>query len=145
MVSFRLLHTGYVGLCVAVFLAAVADGQQAEKPAKPADAGFRILKTYDVGGEGGWDYLTVDVEARRLYVSHATRVVVLDADTGKAVGEIADTPGVHGIALVPDLGRGFISNGKAGTATIFDLKSLKVVLLQISCLIPADRGRLASL
>ena len=78
-----------------------------------------------VGGEGGWDYLTVDSDARRLYVSRANRVVVLDLDKETVVGELADTPGIHGIALVPELGKGFTSNGSDSTVTVFDLKTLK--------------------
>jgi DNA-binding beta-propeller fold protein YncE len=94
----------------------------------PADAGpLKVLKTFKVGGPGGWDYLTVDPMARRLYVSHATRVVVLDCDQGTPVGEIADAPGVHGIALVPDCNVGFTSNGREGTLNVFDLKSLKTL------------------
>jgi hypothetical protein len=65
-----------------------------------------------VGGDGGWDYLTADSEARRVYISRGTHVMVIDADSGKSVGDIADTPGVHGIALAPELGRGFVSNGR---------------------------------
>ena len=86
--------------------------------------GYKIINTYKVGGEGGWDYLTADSAARRLYISRSTHVIVLDLDSGKAVGDIADTPGVHGIALAPELGRGFISNGREGTVSIFDLKTL---------------------
>jgi hypothetical protein len=78
-----------------------------------------------VGGEGGWDYLTVDSDARRLYVSRANRVVVLDLDKETVVGELADTPGVHGIAVVPELGKGFTSNGTDSSVTVFDLKTLK--------------------
>jgi DNA-binding beta-propeller fold protein YncE len=80
-----------------------------------------------VGGEGGWDYLTVDGAARRLYVSRGTRVVVLDVDSGKTVGEIPGTEGVHGIALAPDLHRGFTSNGRSSTVTTFDMGTLAVV------------------
>jgi DNA-binding beta-propeller fold protein YncE len=86
--------------------------------------GYKVIKTYKVGGEGGWDYLTADAAARRLYISRATHVIVLDLDSGKNVGDIADTPGVHGIALAPELGRGFVSNGREGTVSIFDLKTL---------------------
>jgi len=111
----------------AVCLAGVVLAQEAAKTSESTTGGYRILTTYRVGGEGGWDYLTIDAEARRLFVTRATHVVVLDADTGKPVGEIADTSGVHGVALAPDLGRGFTSNGKANTATIFDLKTLKVL------------------
>jgi DNA-binding beta-propeller fold protein YncE len=90
-----------------------------------AGAGYRVVNTYKLGGDGGWDYLTVDSGARRLYVSRSTHVLVLDTDTGKNVGEIADTPGVHGIALAPELGRGFTSNGRESTVSIFDIKTLK--------------------
>ena len=89
-----------------------------------AEAGYHVVKTYKIGGEGGWDYLKTDASARRLYISRGTHVIVLDLDSGKDVGDIPDTPGVHGVALAPDLGRGFTSNGREGTVTIFDLKTL---------------------
>jgi DNA-binding beta-propeller fold protein YncE len=85
---------------------------------------YKLVNTYKAGGEGGWDYLTADAAARRLYISRATHVIVLDLDSGKTVGDIADTPGVHGIALAPELGRGFTSNGREGTVSIFDLTTL---------------------
>jgi hypothetical protein len=85
-------------------------------PARSAVAQeYRVLKTEKIGGEGGWDYLTVDAAARRLYLSRGTRAVVLDADTLKLIGEIRDTPGIHGVAVAADLGKGFTSNGRAGT------------------------------
>jgi len=90
-----------------------------------ASTGYHLLGEIKVGGEGGWDYLTVDAAARRLYVSHATHVVVIDVDAGKVVGDIPDTPGVHGIAIAPELNRGFVSNGRSNNVTIFDLKTLK--------------------
>jgi DNA-binding beta-propeller fold protein YncE len=86
--------------------------------------GYHVVTTYKLGGEGGWDYLITDADARRTYISRGTHVVVIDADTGKSVGDIADTPGVHGIALAPELGRGFTSNGREGTVSIFDIKTL---------------------
>ncbi len=89
-----------------------------------AGPGYHVVKTYKLGGEGGWDYLNVDASARRFYISRGTHVIVLDADSGKNVGDIPDTPGVHGIALAPDLGKGFVSNGREGTVTIFDIKTL---------------------
>ena len=92
-----------------------------------APTGWKILKEVKIGGEGGWDYLTMDSSARRLYVSHATHVVVVDPDAGKVVGDIPDTPGVHGIALVPSLNRGFVSNGRGNNVTIFDIKTLKPI------------------
>jgi DNA-binding beta-propeller fold protein YncE len=90
-----------------------------------AGTGYHILNEIKIGGEGGWDYLTVDSAARRLYVSHATHVVVVDIDKHTVVGDIPDTPGVHGIALAPELGKGFISNGRGNNITIFDMKTLK--------------------
>ena len=90
-------------------------------------AGYQMIKKIPVGGEGGWDYLTMDSAARRLYVSHATKVVVIDVDKGAVVGEIPDTNGVHGIAVVPELNRGFTSNGRDNSVTIFDLKTLKAL------------------
>jgi DNA-binding beta-propeller fold protein YncE len=88
-------------------------------------SGYHLVKKVPLGGEGGWDYLTVDSAARRLYITRATRVMVVDADSGAVVGEIPDTAGVHGVALAPEFGRGFTSNGRAAAVTIFDLKTLK--------------------
>jgi DNA-binding beta-propeller fold protein YncE len=93
-------------------------------PSPAASSGYRVIDTLRLGGDGGWDYLTFDPASRRLFVSHGTHVMVVDADTKVAVGDIPDTPGVHGIAIASDLGRGFISNGRGATATIFDLKTL---------------------
>jgi DNA-binding beta-propeller fold protein YncE len=90
-----------------------------------AASGYHILNEIKIGGDGGWDYLIVDSAARRLYVSHATHVVVVDVDRNAVVGDIPDTPGVHGIALAPELNKGFISNGRGNNVTIFDLKTLK--------------------
>lgn len=89
--------------------------------------GYHLLKKAVLGGEGFWDYLTVDSAARRLYISRSTHVMVLDADTYAPVGDIPDTQGVHGIAIATEFGRGFTSNGRANTVTIFDLKTLKVL------------------
>jgi DNA-binding beta-propeller fold protein YncE len=85
---------------------------------------YQILKKIPIPGQGSWDYLSVDESARRLYVSHGTQVEVLNVDSGAIVGKIPDTLGVHGIAIAPELERGFVSNGKSSTVTIFDLKSL---------------------
>ena len=96
-------------------------------PLRAADGPYRQVKEIAIGGEGGWDYLSVDTAARRLYVSHGTKVVVVDIDKDSVVGEIAPAPGVHGIALAPNLGRGFVSNGRESTASIVDLKTLQIV------------------
>jgi DNA-binding beta-propeller fold protein YncE len=95
------------------------------KPAGPS--GYRLVKTVPIPGDGFWDYVGMDSNARRIYISHGTRVQVLDADSFAVVGEIPDTQGVHGIAIAPDLGRGFTSNGRANTVTIFDLKTLQTI------------------
>jgi DNA-binding beta-propeller fold protein YncE len=99
---------------------------QASKAA-PGPSGYHLLKKIALGGEGGWDYITFDSPTRRLFISRQTKVIVLDVDSEKIVGEIPNTEGVHGIALAPDLGRGFTSNGRAGTITIFDLKTLAII------------------
>jgi len=88
---------------------------------------YHLIKKLPLGGEGGWDALTVDSHAGRLYLSRGTHVMVVDLSTDRVVGDIPNTPGVHGIALVPDLDRGFISAGKIDTVIIFDLKTLKVL------------------
>src|ERR1700730_17490525 len=90
-----------------------------------ADTEYHVLKKIKIGGAGGWDSLTCDPEARRLYISRSTRVQVMDVDKGEIVGEIANTPGVHGIAVVSKSGKGFTSNGQDSTSTMFDLKTLK--------------------
>ena len=93
-----------------------------------AEGPYRFLKEIPVGGEGGWDYLSIDEAARRLYVTHASKIVVIDLDKDTVVGEISDTPGVHGFALAPELGRGFASNGKENKASIVDLKTLQTIV-----------------
>lgn len=88
---------------------------------------YHFVKEIPIGGEGGWDYLSIDPAAHRLYVSHATKVVVVDTEKDTIAGEIEDTPGVHGFAIAPELGRGFASNGREGKASIVDLKTLKTI------------------
>src|ERR1035438_1253507 len=94
-------------------------------PVGAAEASYKFLKEIPIGGDGGWDYLSVDQDARRLYVSHATKVEVIDIDKDAVVGQVTDTPGVHGIAVAPKLGLGFVSNGRENKASIFDVKTLK--------------------
>lgn len=88
---------------------------------------YGIVDTFKVGGEGKWDYPSVDSVSHRLYLSRETHVMVLDSGSGKLIGDIADTPGVHGIAIAGDLGRGYISTGKSNQVKVFDLNTLKVV------------------
>ena len=93
----------------------------------PAGSGYSIIKKIPIPGTGSWDYLGIDEAARRLYVSHGTQVEVIDIDALTVVGSIPNTPGVHGIAIAPEAGRGFVSDGQANTVTIFDLKTLKPI------------------
>jgi len=92
-----------------------------------ADVDYSLIKSIPVGGDGGWDYATVDSTVHRLYISHSTKVVVIDLDQNTVVGEISDTPGIHGIALAPKLGRAFTSNGKENKVGIVDLKTLQTL------------------
>jgi DNA-binding beta-propeller fold protein YncE len=88
---------------------------------------FRLTQKYPVPGDGGFDYIVFDSSSNRLYLSHGTEVNVLDADSGKVLGTVENTPGVHGIAIVPNLNRGFTTNGKNGTVSVFDTKSMKTI------------------
>jgi hypothetical protein len=88
---------------------------------------YLLVKEFPIEGEGGWDYITVDAGAKRLYVSHSRQVEVLDEDSGKSLGIILDTPGAHGIAVASELRRGFVSNGGDNSVTVFDLDTLKTV------------------
>jgi DNA-binding beta-propeller fold protein YncE len=112
-----------LGLTLAAFF--TLRGMAPAVAALPAPPDYRVVKTIPVGGDGSWDYLTVDGAARRLYIARATHVLVMDADTGTIVGDIPDTQGVHGVAVATEFERGFTSNGGADTTTIFDLKTLK--------------------
>jgi DNA-binding beta-propeller fold protein YncE len=90
-------------------------------------SGYHLIKKLELGGNGGWDYLYVDSDARRLYVSRSSHVVVVDVDSGNVIGDIPNTNGVHGIAVASELGRGFTSNGRDSSVTIFDLKTLQPI------------------
>src|SRR6185369_2604549 len=93
-----------------------------------ADSPYHFIKEIPVPGKAQWDYLKVDPETHRLYLSHGTKVEVIDLDKGVVIGAIEDTPGVHGIALAPMLGRAFTSNGQENKASIVDLKTLQTIL-----------------
>jgi len=97
--------------------------------ARPADLPkqFKIDMKIPVGGEGGWDCVAVDPEASRLYVTHNVRVQVIDLSTNRVVGEIPDTPGPHDVAIAGDLGRGFVSNGRDSSVTVFDSRTLAAI------------------
>jgi YVTN family beta-propeller protein len=91
----------------------------------PGEDAYHFVTEIPIGGEGGWDILTIDSAASRLYLSHATKVVVVDLNTNTVTGEIADTPGVHAFVAVPEVQRGFSSNGKESKSSVVDLTTLK--------------------
>ncbi len=92
-----------------------------------AQSNYKIARKIPVGGEGGWDYITVDGAASRIYTSHGTTAVVVDSKTGKILGSIPDTKGIHGIALAQEINRGYTSNGRDSSVTVFDLTTLKTI------------------
>ena len=94
--------------------------------AAPQGTGYHLVKKVALGGEGGWDYLNADPTTHRVFISRGTHIMVVDPD-GKVVGDIPNLKGTHGAALVPELNRGFSSNGQSNSATIFDLKTLEVI------------------
>src|SRR5579864_5572197 len=107
-----------VGIVVLVFVAVFSS-----RAASPAH--YQPKQKFIIGGDGGWDYLTYDSEGKRLFIYRATRVQVVNPEKGTVITEIPNTPGVHGIALAQDLGKGFTSNGRENSVTVFDLKTLK--------------------
>lgn len=112
----------FCGVALAFAVFAVVFSSHAASPAQ-----YQLKQKFTLGGDGGWDYLTYDAEGKRLFISRATRVQVVDPEKGTVIAEIPNTPGVHGIALAQDLGKGFTSNGRENTVTVFDLKTLKEV------------------
>ena len=117
------MKTLRVTFCLTLLVAGLL-GLQTMLPA--AEGPYKQVAEIKIGADGGWDYLAVDSAAGRLYVSHATKVVVIDMEKNTVVGEIAPAPGVHGIALAPELGRAFVSNGRENSASIVDLKTLQI-------------------
>jgi len=92
-----------------------------------AAEGFKIVGKMKIGGTGGWDYVAVDPTSNRVFASHGTLVEVVDTNAGKVVGQITQLHGVHGVAVAPEYGKGFITNGQSNSVTIFDLKTLAKV------------------
>ena len=113
------LRIAIIGVCLAFQSAFLSHAM--------GPSGYHVTKKTVLGGEGGWDYLTVDSKARRVYISRGTHVMVVDADTAALIGDIPGTNGVHGIAIVADLDKGFTSNGRDNAVSVFDLKTLKVL------------------
>ena len=116
------ITSSLVAVGLALFAAMLADAQS------PPDSGpYKVAEIFKVGGAGGWDYVTVDPEHKHLYLPRTTHTMVLDAATGKSVADIPGQTGNHGVALVPGAGRGFITDGKDGSVTVFDLKTFEVL------------------
>lgn len=128
------MRPDFASLSLSILLAAgcAANPAMSSNPssaaaAAPAASHYKVVRHMMVGGEGGWDYLTVDSDHHRLFLSRGTHVMVVDLGSGKVVGDIPHTDGVHGIALAPAVGRGFISNGRSNSVSIIDLANLGVV------------------
>src|SRR6516165_8570970 len=116
---------GILPLCLAIRITSFG---QASSTSTSGDTGpYHVARTFHVGAEGGWDYLTVDPDHKLLYVPRSTHTMVLDANTGKTVADIPGQKRNHGVALVPGAGRGFITDGTDGSVTVFDLKSYSVL------------------
>ena len=118
------MHRPLVAAVLASLACLAATSSSAATPAQPD---YKVVHRLQLGGNGGWDYLSFDAQRRHLFVSRGDRVLVIDVDGNKQIGTIPDTNGVHGIAIAQDLHRGFTSNGKADSVTVFDLDTLKTV------------------
>ena len=115
-----------VSLCtLALAFGLVSVGMRTTSAMGPS--GYHLAKKETLGGDGGWDYLYVDSKARRVYISRGSHVMVVDADSAALVGDIPNTNGVHGIAIVDDMDKGFIRDGRDNNVTIFDTRTLKVL------------------
>src|SRR5579872_5849071 len=93
--------------------------------AEDSPKGYKILKSVSLPGDGGWDFLTVDNENRRVYITHNNSIQVLDADSLKLVGTVENVPRPHGAVILPELGKGYATSGEPGSVVVFDLKTLK--------------------
>jgi YVTN family beta-propeller protein len=128
--STTILRSAGLALLVA-FAAGAAAGTTAREAAtaasSPASSDMQVLQRWKLAGAGGWDYLTLDSAGEHLFLSRSTRVDVVDTRTGKVIGTVPNTAGVHGIALAEDLKRGYASNGKSDSVTVFDLQTFAVI------------------
>jgi len=95
--------------------------------AAPQAGSYHVIRRIPVGGEGGWEYLRVDPDTHRIYISRGNHMMVVDENSGKVIGDLPDTKGIHGVALATDLGKGFTSNGGDQSVTVFDLKTIKPI------------------
>jgi len=123
----RVQHYIFVVAAVAWTFGHPRSGATGAEPGADPGGPYHIVKELDVGGEGRWDYVAVDPAAKLLYVPRSTHTQVIREETGDVVGDLKDTPGVHGVAVVSDVGRGFTSNGRGNSVSVFDLKTLQVL------------------
>src|SRR5581483_4615672 len=107
---------GFVATALLLILTGTASAQN-----------YKLIRRIPVGEEGGWDYLRVDPDAHRLYVARGDHMMIVDEVSGKVLGDIPNTKGIHGTAIADSLGKGYTSNGQASTVTVFDLKTLKPI------------------
>ncbi len=114
-------------LCLTAVAAFILAGAAYSQDGKAKKGGYHLITKIELGGEGGWDYLYADSDGKRLYVSHGTKVEVVDTDSNKKIGEISGLKGVHGIAVAHEFGKGYISDGRDNSVVVFDLKTLKTL------------------
>ncbi|MBI1826994.1 MAG: YncE family protein [Planctomycetes bacterium] len=126
MNNVRLWRFRIIGCSFLLGILTPAFAQQGEKAASAGAASFHVAQTFKVGGDGGWDYITVDPSSKLLYVPRSTHTLVIDSATGKTVADIPGQQRNHGVAIAPTTGRGFISDGRDGSVSVFDLKLNKV-------------------
>ena len=125
--SLRTIRRGLWWACILAFALLIFAPRLFRAAAQSSS--YRVIQTFRLGGEGGWDYVTVDPDARRLYIPRGNHVMVLDEGTGKVIADLPDMKGLHGVAVVPEFNKGFITGNKSedeGTVYMFDLKTLKV-------------------
>jgi DNA-binding beta-propeller fold protein YncE len=118
----KLWYTGLFGFLLLLVMPSIFR-------AAPQDSGYRVLRTIHLGGAGNWDYVTVDADARRVYIPRSTHIMVIDEDSGKLVGDITGMNGLHGVAIASEFSRGFVTGNKSeqeGTIYVFDPKTLKL-------------------
>ena len=121
----RKMHAPTQIVISVLFLALISLGSLAQAGGTPPK--FHEIKRFALGGDGGWDYLIADSADHRLYIARSNRVMVVDSESGKLLGEVQGLEGAHGIALVKSLGRGYASSGRSGEVVAFDLKTLQTV------------------
>src|ERR1039457_1948801 len=123
----RTIRRGLCWACILAFTLLIFAPSMFRAAAQSSS--YRVIQTFRLGGEGGWDYVTVDPDARRIYIPRGNHVMVLDEGTGKVIADMPDMKGLHGVAVVPEFNKGFITGNKPedeGTVYVFDLKTLKV-------------------